>query len=88
MDDPNVNPTPQDLQDSHDSHDSQPLHQNDQNNENTQNNQEEINYNANFNCSFCNVSLYGGMDDNNLMHCQNCHNVWDGNAQCMCYFYN
>ena len=84
MDDPTVNPTPQD---SHDSHDSQPLHQIAQNTQD-QNNQEEINYNANSTCSFCDVVLYGGMDDNNLMHCQNCHNVWDGNAQCMCDFYD
>ncbi len=47
---------------------------------------EQNNYNTN--CNFCNVILYGGMDDNNLMHCQNCHQIWDGNAQCLCHFYD
>ncbi len=47
---------------------------------------ESTNYNTN--CRFCNVILYGGMDDNNLMHCQNCHRIWDGNAQCLCEFYS
>ncbi len=39
-------------------------------------------------CRFCNLILYGGMDNNNLMHCQGCHRIWDGNAQCNCDFYN
>lgn len=69
MDDPTANPTET----------SQPTHQITENIE-----EEDINYNPNYNCRFCNVMLYGGIDINNLMHCQNCHNVWDGNAQCNC----
>ncbi len=37
-----------------------------------------------FMCRFCNVKLIGGYDDNELVHCQDCHNIWDGNAQCNC----
>lgn len=50
--------------------------------ENNQNNQEENDYR----CAFCYVILYGGMDDNDMMHCQGCHRIWDGNAQCPCNF--
>lgn len=28
-----------------------------------------------------------GMCSHNLVMCQNCHNVWDGNAQCDCVLY-
>ena len=56
---------------------SQPL----QNEQNEHNEDNEL-------CNFCNVILYGGMDNNNLMHCQGCHRIWDGNAQCTCDFYN
>ncbi len=38
-----------------------------------------------FNCRFCNVKLIGGYDDKELVHCQYCHNIWDGNAQCNCW---
>lgn len=78
MDDPTVIPTKHQessVQSSQQSiQESQPLH-------NQYNENNEI-------CSFCNVILYGGMDDNNLMHCQGCHRIWDGNAQCPCDFYN
>ena len=35
-------------------------------------------------CKFCNVKLNYGFDENEMIHCQNCHNIWDGNAQCNC----
>ncbi len=35
-------------------------------------------------CKFCNVKLSYGMDSNSMLHCQDCHNVWDGFAQCRC----
>ncbi len=73
MDDPTVNPTQN--------------NQDNQYNQDNQVNQNEIDYNPNYLCRFCNVILYGGIDINSLMHCQNCHNVWDGNAQCRCDFY-
>jgi hypothetical protein len=38
-----------------------------------------------FMCRFCNVKLIGGYDDKELIHCQYCHNIWDGNAQCNCW---
>ena len=25
------------------------------------------------------------LDHNDLYHCNSCHNIWDGNAQCNCY---
>ena len=25
------------------------------------------------------------LDGENFVHCDNCHNIWDGNAQCNCY---
>ena len=39
-------------------------------------------------CKFCKVELSYGFDKNDMLHCQFCHNVWDGNAQCTCYLYN
>jgi hypothetical protein len=36
-------------------------------------------------CIFCNVKLNYGFDENEMLHCQNCHNIWDGNAQCNCF---
>lgn len=38
-----------------------------------------------FKCKFCNEILEYGFDKNNLMHCQYCHNIWDGYSQCICY---
>ena len=38
-----------------------------------------------FMCRFCNIKLIGGYDDKELVHCQYCHNIWDGNAQCNCW---
>ena len=35
-------------------------------------------------CKFCNVKLNYGFDENEMLHCQDCHNIWDGNAQCNC----
>ncbi len=37
-------------------------------------------------CKFCDEILCYGFDSNQLMHCQGCHTVWDGNAQCPCWF--
>ncbi len=36
-------------------------------------------------CKFCDMLLVYGFDKNNMLHCQGCHNVWDGNAQCNCF---
>jgi len=36
-------------------------------------------------CIHCNMMLSCGYDKNNMMHCQSCHNIWDGFAQCNCY---
>ncbi len=36
-------------------------------------------------CKFCNVELSYGHDKDDMIHCQFCHNIWDGNAQCTCY---
>jgi hypothetical protein len=41
-----------------------------------------------FICKFCKVELSYGYDKNDMLHCQICHNVWDGHAQCNCYLYN
>jgi hypothetical protein len=35
-------------------------------------------------CKHCNVKLSCGYDDNEWFHCQGCHNVYDGHAQCTC----
>ena len=43
---------------------------------------------GNFECKFCKIMLYGGYDTNDLMHCQCCHTIWDGNAQCPCWMLN
>lgn len=37
-------------------------------------------------CKFCDMLLEYGFDENNMLHCQGCHNVWDGNAQCNCFY--
>jgi hypothetical protein len=37
-------------------------------------------------CKFCDMLLETGFDENNMLHCQKCHNVWDGNAQCNCFY--
>lgn len=47
--------------------------------------EEEQDYDISFICRFCNVKLIGGYDDKELVHCQYCHNIWDGNAQCNCW---
>jgi hypothetical protein len=36
-------------------------------------------------CQHCNKMLTYGYDDDDMVHCQKCHNVWDGYAQCDCY---
>ncbi len=38
-------------------------------------------------CKFCTAKLSYGMDSNSMVHCQECHNVWDGFAQCRCDFW-
>jgi hypothetical protein len=38
-------------------------------------------------CKFCTAKLSYGMDSNSMVHCQDCHNVWDGFAQCRCDFW-
>ncbi len=37
-----------------------------------------------YKCQHCNMMLKYGYDDNDMLHCQGCHNIYDGNAQCMC----
>jgi hypothetical protein len=44
-----------------------------------------MSYVSNYECKFCKIILQHGYDSNDLMHCQGCHNIWDGNAQCQCY---
>lgn len=61
--------------------------ENNQSNEIKENN-EMTEDDISFMCRFCNVKLIGGYDDNELVHCQDCHNIWDGNAQCDCWFNN
>lgn len=34
-------------------------------------------------CRFCQVEISCGYDDDEWYHCQICHNVYDGNAQCV-----
>jgi hypothetical protein len=48
-------------------------------------NAQDFTSDVNFECKFCKIILYGGFDNNDLMHCQWCHNIWDGNAQCHCW---
>lgn len=36
-------------------------------------------------CKLCDMILTYGFDENDMLHCQNCHNIWDGNAQCTCF---
>jgi len=42
-------------------------------------------FNNDYECKFCKTMLSGGYDSNELMHCQGCHIIWDGNAQCPCW---
>jgi len=42
-------------------------------------------FNNDYECKFCKTMLSGGFDSNELMHCQGCHIIWDGNAQCPCW---
>lgn len=39
-------------------------------------------------CRHCSEKLHYGYDKNELLHCQNCHRIWDGFAQCQCYPYS
>ncbi len=36
-------------------------------------------------CTLCDMLLTYGFDENNMVHCQKCHHIWDGNAQCTCF---
>jgi hypothetical protein len=38
-------------------------------------------------CKFCKDKLIFGFDDDKMIHCQYCHNIWDGFAQCQCNLY-
>ncbi len=38
-----------------------------------------------YKCKFCEEILEYDIDSNELMHCQGCHKIWDGNAQCPCW---
>lgn len=40
--------------------------------------------NMKFKCNFCDEILSAGFDSENMLHCQQCHLVWDGYAQCPC----
>jgi hypothetical protein len=37
-------------------------------------------------CKFCNdildINLF---DKNKMIHCQGCHNIWNGQTQCYCF---
>lgn len=36
-------------------------------------------------CKFCKTILDINLYDNNkMMHCQGCHHIWNGQAQCFC----
>ena len=37
-----------------------------------------------YKCKYCDMILESGIDDNDMLHCQLCHNIYDGNAQCQC----
>jgi len=39
-------------------------------------------------CRFCDDLLAYGYDDEEMMHCQKCHHIWDGCAQCPCWAYS
>lgn len=41
-----------------------------------------------FKCKFCEKTLNYGFDDNDMLHCQICHRVWDGCAQCPCWSFS
>ena len=43
------------------------------------NNNNSISY-----CKFCKAKLNYGSDKDCMLHCQHCHNVWDGFSQCTC----
>lgn len=36
-------------------------------------------------CRFCPEILSCGFDKDEMLHCQECHRIWDGNAQCPCW---
>lgn len=36
-------------------------------------------------CRFCDDILEYGYDKNAMLHCQSCHRIWDGFAQCPCW---
>uniref|UniRef100_A0A6C0E7J5 Uncharacterized protein n=1 Tax=viral metagenome TaxID=1070528 RepID=A0A6C0E7J5_9ZZZZ len=38
-----------------------------------------------FQCNFCIKELNAGYDENDMVHCQGCHRIWDGYAQCPCW---
>ena len=38
-----------------------------------------------FRCKFCKEELHNGFDKDDMIHCQLCHRVWDGCAQCPCW---
>jgi hypothetical protein len=38
-------------------------------------------------CKFCQEELTFGHDKDDMIHCQHCHNIWDGFAQCQCNLY-
>ena len=35
-------------------------------------------------CKFCDIMLIYGIDKDSMVHCQYCHMIWDGFAQCTC----
>jgi (2Fe-2S) ferredoxin len=39
-----------------------------------------------FQCNFCIKELHAGYDENDMVHCQGCHRIWDGYAQCPCWY--
>jgi hypothetical protein len=53
------------------------------NNEDDENNEDIENYEDDEKCKFCQIELNCGYDNDDLYHCQICHNIYDGCAQCM-----
>ena len=49
----------------------------------TINNVDNENYGVSY-CTVYKIRINFGIDKNSMVHCQYCHNIWDGFAQCTC----
>lgn len=47
---------------------------------------EQYDYIDNDKCKHCGVELSCGYDKDDWYHCQGCHNIYDGYAQCTCTY--